>query len=539
MSNDNLNKDVASSLAAMNADLSAPTPVNPTDTIQQMSADSSLPAQEYHPTITAKQQLKLFEEINMLMGEFLNSLKSIDAQFSQQANQFFKTASTLADKARTTKEEDYEMVMNIMIGGAIKGAGKIWNTWQTSKKLSEIKAILADEANSKLSMINDLKRMIPNSLEVSYRRFEEETDPSRYIVCLDNLRMSEYMNSIVLFLEQTYTAALNNSFQSTYPFPSYAPINRKILYEVLGGQSLRGNIDSPFLLRPHINKFIRETKRYVETGKTPDKKIYLFASDPQLMATAIYDSYPLEKGNKTIGDWIKTVESTDDGLKMQSEQYYKPFMDLYMDVRTKPDSPVSKLLLKNKTYEDTLGRIADISIANAEVEQNEMILGIIVILSAILGFLGAWVVYNIAWYWSIAIGIGFGFIMRELLPYQSLADKQYDKLFLIEKNIQTFTRKEMGDTKIINLAKLNSRNNSIWGFIIIGAIIGLFFSIVGAIPGAIIGGIIGMFIGEDDDEEETDYTYDHIRLKTSKKTWCLLILVIAALLYVIYRIIFH
>ncbi len=95
----------------------------------------------------------------------------------------------------------------------------------------------------------------------------------------------------------------------------------------------------------------------------------------------------------------------------------------------------------------------------------------------------------------------------------------------------------MGEIKKINLSKLDDQNTSVWGFIIIGGIIGAFFGGVGAIPGAIIGGIIGLFVGNDD-EEEGDYSYDHIKVTTSKKIWCLLVLEIAALLYILYRIIF-
>lgn len=536
MSNDNPNKDVASSLAAMNADLTSPTPATPNAALHEMS-NAEQPVAAPPVVLNTQQQLALFEEINTLMGQFLVSLKSLDKQFSKAADEFFSAAGRIANKSRNTRDDNIEIALNVAIGGTIKGIGKIWGAWKTSKHLSEVKTILAGEAAAKLSHIQDIKRMMPGIIDAAYARYNQESNPAQSLTVLNNLRDTEYMNSVVLFLEETYTAALNRQFQDVYPFPSYAPINRHILYGILCNSPELGYSGTIQSRRKCIDSLITSVDNAIKKDTTGDKETYIFASDSQVMATAIYDTYPIDN-NKDMSKWLETIEETEDeGIKLTSEKYYSPFSKLYMVAREYPNSPLSQKLKNNKSFVNTVGSVLDIAVTNKEVEQSETTFAIVIILSVILGFLGAWILYDIAWYWSIAIGIGVGIVMRLLLPYSSLDDKHHDKLYLIEKNIQTTNQKEMGEIKKINLSKLDDQNTSVWGFIIIGGIIGAFFGGVGAIPGAIIGGIIGLFVGNDD-EEEGDYSYDHIKVTTSKKIWCLLVLEIAALLYILYRIIF-
>lgn len=520
MDDNKLNPDVADSLKQMKMDEAA------ADSVPHSIQESELPIAQPQ-TITLKESLRIFEEINQQMAMFCQDLNAVDAKFGDFAQIFYKEACRLAEKERRSDEEDTELLVNCVAGAAVEAAGKIWMTWKNAQELSRIKDILQYEAQGRLAVIRRIKPMLPEIIEMAYGRYESECDPVRAAKCIDNIRESEYGNSIVLFLEATYEAALSREFQSKYPYPCMAPINRHILYSILCERPKLAQHHYVAERRACIDGLIKLVLADIDHFGDPMKKCYVFASDPQLMATAIMDCNPLRKSEEV--EW-----ADEDDMIMKCEEYYGGFLDLCKAAADHPKKEIAQALINNKSLQTTFGYIADIAEARDDSNDRLGTQVFTIVLIGILAFLGSWSLYDIAWYWGLTIGFVAAILFLLVSPISAGISKAKDKLMRIEKTIQIYNQQEAGEIQVINLAEIERKNDKRWKYACIGALIGLIFFGWGAI----IGGILGFVLGSDDYDETGDYSYEHINLKATVKSRILMYLLLIADLYLLYRIIF-
>ena len=506
-----MSNEVLDALNSMNEELSKPDiteqPTSSTTDLQSSARQKTGQVATNQASVPIKKQLKIFEEINIQMGRFCQALKVVDARFEQQAQVFYKAADELGKKEKLSDEESIELAVNIAAWATVKLFGKIYANLQKSKQLSEVKRILKQEADVRLDSVKQLKGWMPSILETAYDRYNNVADFESITRCVSNLRESEYMNAVVLFLEATYEAALQNKFQDTYAYPSFAPINRHILYGILCGKPELACDDYLEGRRNCIEGLISKTEEEIKGKEQLSKEAYVFASDPQVMAIAIHDVYPM-----TDSYDVEIDESLEEE-RLVSQNYYSNFVQLYEDAEIYPQNIIAQAALNNDSLIDTVTHYQAIERTfkdhDALCAHQLSIIG----LSGLSAFLSIWLTVGWSWYWALLIGVIVGAIVYWIMPTKKATDKAFDKLIRIEKSIQDSNKTKGGDVKMVDLAFMESQTNSPWKGALIGAILGIPFILWGGpLWGAIIGFIAVLIFGGKDEEEEADYSYEHIKV---------------------------
>lgn len=528
MGNNNKDKNAMNALSEMNASLASEQScaIDPSGTsaLQEMSDGAVSTPNSRNDGMSSERTLKVFEEIDCLIAQLFQSLKVIDSQFGEYAQIFYNEANRLANSERT-EEEDRELIANVALGLTTTAVGKLWQSISVSKQLVEIKGILKNEAKSKIKSIRYLKKRMPDILEVAEERFREADYKSAYIP-LQNLRSTLYHSAMLEFLLATYEAALKDKFQNTVGFPPYAWVNRYLLYACLGNNVSFVNNENIAGRQNAIDWLVTEAEAAIQRRHVPPKNAYLFTKDPGIMAIAICDYYPLE-------DEVKW--SDEDDFIMESESVFAKFMGLYYSAVERPDTPIAEAALNNETLVEMSGHFFKISKTRKEYDGNVGAKDWTLVLLCLLGFLMSFVIWEFKWYWSIAVGLSAGFIGRQFMSYGKLEDKTIVKLSNISKTIQMNSYEKAGFQQIVNLAELEQKNHNVWVAAVCGGLIGLLGGPIGCIIGIVAGIIIA---SSKSDDGEGDYSYDHIRVKTSKKSKFLLFILVLANLYILYEWIF-
>lgn len=489
--------------------------------LQEMKSAETPSRHSHHNGVSSGRTLKIFQEIDSIIAQFFQSLKVIDSQFGEYAQIFYNEANRLADMDRS-EEENRELIANIALGLTTTAIGKLWQSILVSKQLGEIKKILKNEAREKLKSIRNLKKSMPSILEVAEERFREESYKDAYIPLL-NLRSTLYHSSMLEFLMATYEAALNDKFQNTVGFPTYAWVNRYLLYACLGNNASLVNNENIAGRQKAIDWLVSEADSAIQRKHVPPKSAYLFAKDPGIMAIAICDYYPMEEDVQ----WVE-----DEKFVMESESAFAKFMGMYYSAAERPDTPIAEAVLNNETLVEMNEHFFKIAKTREEYDGNVNAKTWTFLLICLLGYLVSFVIWNFEWYWSIAIGLSAGFIARQFMSFAKLEEKTIVKLSNISKTIQMSSYEKAGFQQIVNLAELEQKNRNVWVAGLCGGLIGLLGGPIGCIIGVAVGIIIASIKPSDD---KGDYSYDHIRVKTTKKVKLLLFILVLANLYIIYQ----
>ena len=489
------------------------------DALQEIHPADIPPRRSHNNGMSSGRTLKLFHEIDSLIAQLFQSLKVIDSQFGEYAQIFYNEANRLADRTRT-EEEDRELIANIALGLTTTAVGKLWQSISVSKQLGDVKSILKREARDKIKSVRNLKKSMPDILKVAEERFCEASYKDAYMP-LQNLRNSLYHSSMLEFLMATYEAALNGKFQNTVAFPTYAWVNRYLLYACLSNKASLVNDENIAGRQNAIDWLVAEADSAIKRKHVPPKNAYLFAKDPGIMAMAICDYYPME-------DNVRWVE--DEDFVMESESTFAKFMGLYYSAVERPDTPIAEAVLNNETLAEMNEHFFKIAKTREEYDGNVNAKTWTIILICLLGFLISFVIWNLQWYWCIAVGLSAGFIGRQFMSFARLEEKTIVKLTNISKTIQMNSYEKAGFQQIVNLAELEQKNRNVWVAALCGGLIGLLGGPVGCIIGIAVGIIIA---SSKSGEAEGDYSYDHIRVKTTKKVKFLLFILVLANLYVL------
>lgn len=484
------------------------------------------------PTVSTSEMLRVFQDINQLMGEFLNSLTPLDQQFTNIANNFFATANRLADKENLSEEEMMEAVTNGVTGGLVQGVGNLINAFRTQQAIQKVKSILYQEATAKMDIVNALVEEMPLVRNAAWDNFSNAFDHDSTFeittTAFNDLRTTLYMEDLLTYLQATYNEALNGNFQNWVSYPSLYVENQFLLYKVLTDTE-NGDSEATTLInrRKSIDSLIQNAISYMSNSHAPDSRTYIFASDPQIMGVAIHDYYPMPE----ISEYAEVEES---GLMPISIKHYELFESLYGTAHDhEKDSSLASYVLYNDALLDTLHHYFSIK---SMVDRYDSRMGWYVaniILIAILAFLAAFIKFDLAWYWSLLIGIGAGIIGAWATPFSALEELFHKKITYGERTIQLNNRTIAGYTDPINLAELESKNNKVWLWGLLGAIAGFCFI---PIPGGlIIGAILGFWLGKSnkDTDEVTDYNYENISEGSTWKAKTLTFLLAAGCIYYI------
>lgn len=354
---------------------------------------------------------------------------------------------------------------------------------------------------------------MPLILDTAYYRYTSETDLNQALICLSNLRESEYMDQVSLFLEATYEAALEGKFQDSYPYPSFAPINRNILYGLLCGKPELAKNEFWEGRRECIESLISKTETVINENGMPSKELYVFASDSQVMAIAVHDIYPMAENDD--------VEFTDDNQeRLKSQEYYEKFLQLYKAALSNRENIEAKAILNNEMLAETVNHYLEIDIAIADSQSRLGTQVCIIGLIALLGFLSTWLLNAWPWYWSVLIGVVAAVITFIIMPISRVFEDRNDKLIRIEKSIQNDSLNRGGEVKMIDLASLEKNTTRPWKGALIGALLGLFippFFLMGALAWGAVGFILVLIFGGEKDQEDVDYSYGHIKVGPSLK----------------------
>ncbi len=83
------------------------------------------------------------------------------------------------------------------------------------------------------SLIEEMPLILDTAIDNFYQEFEGESTFGKLTSVFNTLRETLYLNQLLQYLQATYEAALEGSFQNFFVYPSLFKINQYLLYEVL------------------------------------------------------------------------------------------------------------------------------------------------------------------------------------------------------------------------------------------------------------------------------------------------------------------
>lgn len=503
-----------------------------TDALSEMAKSNEGSSSEIamaQPSVNPAQLGNVITEVENLMGDFFASLKPIDEAFARYADTFRENARQLMEKKELTDDEKAEVIANVGISICIQGFGNLVNTIKIQKQLLQVKNILKAEANKKLDRVNHIAdKSMPDVVDAVCDRFYNMLqDGSTFEKCTETLnvcRSTLYTFDLVKYLQATYTAALDNSFQDWIPYPTMMDVNQRLLYKGLT-QTEDAVADDKIIgnRRNSIDSLINGVHESIVGNTTPTASEYLFASDDQLMATAIHDYYPApEKYEDAV--------MIDDDMNTESSTIYAKFDDLYGAAYDNPDSILSSYITGNEALLETEQHFLQMQNFTAEYGKRLTLYAINALLMGVAATVGMFAKFDLAWYWNLVVGAIVLLISYKLIPAQSLKDRYSLRLTYVERTIQFINRKMAGYSEHISLAKMQKNANKTWLWALLGAVAGFCF-----IPfpgGLLIGALIGFFIGKSSsDENVPDYDYTKLKKDLSWKAKTLMGILIALIVY--------
>ncbi|MDE6328703.1 MAG: hypothetical protein K2L91_09270 [Duncaniella sp.] len=477
-----------------------------------LSEASKMGFEEY-----SKMAITVFRQINDMMGEYFDSLKVANENFSRYADTYFETArqiSAKTDKRELTDQEFDDLVSNLLVGMAVKGVGSMWSTIKTQVLLEKVKAVLRAEAETKLKSIQAIKENITTVIECAGNQYDlcvenNSGDLKDLHEKFDALRLSLFTERLMLFLETTYLAAQKNSFQNEYPYPSLFDLNQQLLDWLLNLDEKHSSIDAKTdYYRKAIKKTVDDIERSIKEGVPPTAAEALLAMDSGLMAIAVYDCNPQETIGYTDDGELKGVDK--DSLKPECISNLRMFCELYeLGVEYKSTSQLGALLCENTSLKVARKHIMSLYYVTIDYGKRMLPLNINIFLGGILAFLLA-MSNGIKWYWSLLLGILALVLMVLVSPAKAITRRFMKKLTYVERTINVTAMRNAGYSESIDLHAIQLKNRMGCMLAIIGFLIGSIFSPLGAVFGLLAGFLLaGLLSDKDDDKKKYDYNAVH------------------------------
>lgn len=470
----------------------------------------------------SQKAVKVFQQITDMMGDFFNSLKPLNASFAQYADSYFKTARDIAtrtEKKELTEQEYEDLCVNILAGVAVTGIGAVWSSIKTQDALEKIKSLLRSEADEK---INTLSEIIANSENVYDCACDQynlcvQRSPLDYEDLYEKfeaVRLALYTGQLAQFLDATYKAALNNSFQNDYSYPTLFDVNQQLFESLFNLHEKHSSVDA--IIKYHrtaIDEAIIGITKSIKENTSPTPVEFLLAKDPGLMGIAIHNYNPQE----TIGysDEGELVGVDEDYLDPDCLSYLRKFEDLYgVAMAYASSSKLAECLVKNNSLEECCLHIQQLCIVPLDYKKHMLIINLNILLGGVLAFLVP-LSEGIKWYWSLLIGVIVSVVIAIVSPANSTTQKFMKKLLYVERAIRVSAMNNAGYTKVLDLYAVQTKNTKTWIWILIGVIIGFLGGPLGAIVGGLVGAGLSKFLSEKD-HEDNEYDYNSV---STGKVW--------------------
>lgn len=538
----------------MDTDIHGQKPIDPTDSLAEMKAEISS-APEYSDNTmkalnemqdvnltanvsteavdrTASIQVGLLRVVDSMMGEFLDSLKSVDASFAECADVYFAQASMLAEKKDLNDDEMAEVVGNIVIGGAIKGVGNIWKAVKTDKHLNSVKAILAREGEAKVETLQAMKGLFEVMIDIIADRLWDTETYEDAKIYFDELRLQRYLINVNDYLLDSYRQAMSRNEFTALPFPSYYRTNQDILFSYLTSPE-RASSENAVKenRRQAVESLVEGVREAVTSGRAPDVSEFILASDSQIMAVAINTYLDVNMFSEIYSEF------DDDSHDVMPESLYNMeiFENLYYEAEETPESQLSKFVLNNEALERSVLHSEQADDVDEKFNQRILLFRINCGIVAVAFFLGAMVMFDWAWYWCTAVGIVAGLIAFKMSPESPWEGLCQAKTVCIQRKLVLDNLNEAGYVETINISELASGNKKLWLWVIVGAIVGLITPVpLGWLWGALLGGWLG---SPGSSKKFGDYDYTAIRLGSGWKAQTVSAVFTALIVYFLYLLI--
>ncbi|MBD5216559.1 MAG: hypothetical protein HDS78_08635 [Bacteroidales bacterium] len=528
--------DALAEMAAECSSTSSEVSQAPESALEEMTTDSVLANEAPETDVAAVQysvdtQLRMLREIDRMMGQFFDSLKSVKSEFTQRADSYFEQANVLADKKNPTDNELAEAVANIVIGGAIKGIGNIWQAFKTQQQLSQVKAIIANEANQKLDYLRSLYDTNQKLWEVTFDRYCQSDNFADDQINFNQFRLQDYIVSVNIYLIDVYQESLCGNF-TNLAFPSFYNTNKRILYKIFTNPGETSSDEAT--IKEHrrvIKELVNGVIDSIVSNRIPCNNEFILASDSQMMAVAINEYLDLNFRESFSGFTSENHPVYPD--KLQSIDL---FDSLYGEAYNHPESSLSDYVRDNESLQNSLLHYYQVATVESEYEQRNVLYNINALLVSVVCFLGSMVHFDLAWYWGLVVGVVAWFVAAKCTPFTSWEELCKEKTICIQRKIALDNLNKAGYVEMINFSELAANNNSVWLFVVLGAIVGLIVPIpFGWLIGAILGGALG---GSSSEEIPSDFDYTAINLGSTWKAQAVSAIFTALAVYYLYVIIF-
>lgn len=494
----------------------------------------------------SNKSLKVFQTINDMMGDFFNSIKTLNSSFSAYADAFYNNArniGTSLEKRKLTEQEFDEMVGNILAGTVINGVGEVWASVQMQRQLNEVKELLRKDAlandEAKYKAIKGIKENIQDTVDAACEQYDLCVERNSTFDDLhekfDAMRLALYNQRLVLFLYATYNAAIEDRFQNDYPYPNLYDLNLMLFEFVLDLKEKHSSNEAKTqYYRKEIEKAIDGIASAIKGERVPSVGETLLSMDSGLMGVAIYLSNPTQTIECNEDELIGV---DDDTIEPYCRDFLSKFVALYKEcLQFNSTSQLATYLFNNKAFTDGVEHILQLFFVPEAYKKRMLIININIFLSGILAFISS-MEYGLKWYWSLLIGV-VGFVLIAVLsPGKSTTQKFMKKLNYVERAIKFTALKNAGYQETIDLHAIQIKNNSKWIFAIIGALFGLIFTPVGAVIGFFVGIGLAKFLS-DDDEKEQEYDYTAVSTGKSWKGYAVTVVLVIGIILSLIKLIF-
>lgn len=464
----------------------------------------------------ANKSLAVFHQINDMMGDFFDSIKPLNSAFQQYADAYYLNAHNIAEnskKRELTEQEFDDMVGNILAGAVVTGVGQLWETINTQIKIEDVKKILRTDAKLKKKTVKSIKKDIGVIVDAACEQYDlcvsRGTDFADLHEKFDAMRLALYSQKLVLFLDATYEAAEQNSFQNEYPYPTLYEVNELLFDWLLNLNEKHSSVEAKTnYYRKEISRVIGEIETTIETGETPTPAAVLLAMDPGLMAVAIYKSNPVETIGYTDDDEITGADINT--IEPECADYLIKYYHLYVAGRDNASSSLlAEYVYNNEALKEGVQHILQLLSVPHSCKKRMLVININLLLGGALGFIVS-MRYGLAWYWSLLIGVIAFLGMVILSPAKATTRKFMTKLIYVERAVKITALQRAGYQESIDLHAIQSKNNKGCSLAFIGFLIGLpFIGVGGPLWGALLGFCVAKFLSKDRNENE-EYDYNAV-----------------------------
>lgn len=486
------------------------------DTLNEMKNDNlesqnEKTAEDMTPRMTTetdiiikKDPLHIMKVVSEEMGNFLDMLKEVDEKFARMADVWFDNARAIASKDKLNEKDEDELIANLCIAIGTIGVGNIWKTVQTSIKLNDVKKTLKQYGKDRLHALRNLLTNQQEMLSSAEANFSRSSNVEDILRTYSTLRDTRYFLNCTQYLVSTYEAAQDDTFQNEVAYPSLFDINTELFFNVLTDTQKASSKEAILKFRQEtVVKEANEASKKILDGSNATKAQVLLVADEAVSAMAVYNVNPLPENQDTLTEIDDNTECP--WYCATDSPYFR--MTVADEVSIGAESELARHVRNNNFLNNFKEHFIEIGNANKRFQSCTKLYMSNVWLFGILMFFIALFNWDLAWYWSLGIGVIAFIIGGMMAPVSSLEEEFRAKVTKIERCIQIESLKKAGYVKPISLYDIHSTNSKKWYLIVIGGVIGLVGGPIGCIIGLLIGAALGGYINIDSDKElDTDYS---------------------------------